>query len=211
MCGATPLGSFDMIGFGLGREVCALCVPDPPLRSVVLGGADNLKFLARRKWKYQSLLIQTQGCRRVLIQHTQREGSALGLGAQLHSQSRGGCCDSTEARPCPSSCLPALVKVQVSLPLGSAVSLCPWRCAQEGISLPRPPWEEQLLRACSWVHSCRADGALGARLLPVLDLSWVRAMLLFQQGGDRQLGGGVGMGRKLRGSRSPLNGKAWTA
>lgn len=78
VCGATPLGAFDMIGFGLGREVCA---SDPPLWSVFLGGADNLKFLARRKRKYQSLLIQSQGCRRVLIQHAQWEGSVLGLGA----------------------------------------------------------------------------------------------------------------------------------
>lgn len=74
MCGATPLGAFDVIGFGLGREVCA---PDPPLWSVFLGGA----VLARRKRKYLSLLVQSQGCRRVLIQHAQWEGSVLGLGA----------------------------------------------------------------------------------------------------------------------------------
>lgn len=81
MFSATPLGGFDMMGFGRGREVCALCAPDPPLRSVFLGGADNLKFLTRRKRKYQSHLIQNQGCRRVLIQHARGEGSALGLGA----------------------------------------------------------------------------------------------------------------------------------
>lgn len=52
------------------RGLCSLCAC-PPLRSVFLGGTDNLKFLARRKRKYQSLLIQSQGCRRVLIQHAQ--------------------------------------------------------------------------------------------------------------------------------------------
>lgn len=44
VCGATPPGGFDMVGFGLGGNVCALCVPDHPLRSVFLGEADNLKF-----------------------------------------------------------------------------------------------------------------------------------------------------------------------
>lgn len=161
VCGATPLGAFDVIGFGLGREVCA---PDPPLWSVFLGGA----VLARRKPEIPKSLSTKPGLQAGV--NSARSVGRIGAGAwslaALPKPRR-----LTKARACPSSHLPALVQVQLSRPSGSAVTFCLWHCAREGISLPRPPWEEPLLHACSWAYSCCADGALGARPVPILDPS----------------------------------------